>query len=204
MARLAFVAQARSEAIVLPPDPVTVVAARRGALQDAFDVTRGARDVQVLSFEREESRLVEGSGRGLPAMVHRVAGLAARAQGALVRVSMARRACRSHSGKLDRDASAGRKDPLTLLMTALTGQGGVRAAEKRGGRLVRVAVHGEGRRRMAGLAAGPELAQVDVRVARAALGRNAFEANGRVRFQTGTFPLRSCDTWHRRPFRVCR
>jgi hypothetical protein len=59
MAALTLHSETRAEAVVLPPDPVTVVAAVRSSLDFTVDVAGPAWNREVAVLERERRRLVE-------------------------------------------------------------------------------------------------------------------------------------------------
>ncbi len=88
--------QRRAVAVVLPPHPVTVVAAGWCPLRHPVEVTRRARDRLMPALEREHAALVEGAGGVPEGGAGCVARRAVEAERAAVPVPVARAALGRH------------------------------------------------------------------------------------------------------------
>ncbi len=195
MTLFAFVAEAGAVLVILPADPVAVVASMGSPFDDAVAVAVCARNAEVPSFEREESCFVERARRALPRGIHAVAIRARGAELPPMSILVTRGAVRTDAGELD--------DAVDFLVTVGAFRGGVAPAEERPWILVRVRTDGEGRSRVAGLAVRSELSRVRVLVASHTLRphtsesrdraflRMAFAAFGRRMF-SGQRELRIC------------
>ena len=180
MAGLAVGPKLRLEAVVRLADPMAVVAARRRALENALQVTRRARNGEVLSLQREGGGLVEGPRRGAPDH-DVVTGRAVAPERAVVEVLMA-------VSTVDRErVPHGRSMPgreVRRLLPVALGAGDRRVLarkELRGllPRRVDELLHVERSRPVAGLAALRKLTEVRILVAGPALGRDAREPDRR-------------------------
>ena len=179
VALLAVVSEPGPEAVVLAPNPVAVVAPVGGALELSLEVTRRARDLEVVALELERRRLVEVPRGGAPAR-GRVTGLALLPERPPVAVLVAGAAVRRAARETDGD-SAGRDRLVAGRLVARLALGrGVLANEELGARPVPIGLHGEGGRGVAVRAGRAELALVDVFVARRAGRGGAGKANRRA------------------------
>lgn len=168
VALLAIVSKARTVAVILPSNPVTVVAPRRCALDDRLQMARFTGYREMPPGEREDSDFVERATHAVPLLL-RVAFHALHSQSALVRILMASAALSRHGPVPDDVCGRRRIFDVLGLMALVTDKIRVASSQREIALCVR-----ESRRFKSGCCVARfailfELALMDIRVARGAL-----------------------------------